>query len=400
MTVRIEKGKAYGAVSAPPSKSFAHRYLIAAALSGEGGVVHGVSESHDMKATLGCVSALGIAYQKEGDTVLIKGQKEGGCFVFPCLESGSTLRFFLPLALTLGESALFTGTPRLFERGVSVYEDVLTPKGITFHKESASLRVEGKLTAGEYTLRGDVSSQFISGLFFALPLLVGDSVLTVLPPVESRSYIDITLDALKTFGISIEETEENRFFIRGKQAYTPKEVYTEGDWSNAAFLYGLNTLGGRVTVEGMKQDSIQGDRVFLSLLEELERPSPILDLRDCPDLGPLLFALASVKNGGVFKGVGRLKIKESDRVGVMQQELEKIGAVSRQEEDTFTVFPSAVHAPTLPFCSHNDHRIAMSLSLLATCFGGEIEGAEAVGKSYPDFFEVLEQLHIKVTKNA
>ena len=288
--------------------------------------------------------------------------------------------------------AVFTGAPRLLERGIGIYEDVLPRAGIRIEKSERCIALEGALTAGEYTLRGDVSSQFISGLLLALPLLAADSTLCVLPPVESRPYIDITLDVMRSFGVQVDEWDENCFFIPGQQHYAARVAAVEGDWSNAAFLL---ALGEGVTVTGLRAESLQGDRVCRDMLRRLQSPGAQLDLTACPDLGPVLFAAAARAHGAVFTGTRRLRIKESDRVAAMAQELAKLGVRVDAEENRVTVHPGGIAAPREVLDGHNDHRIVMALSVLATSVGGTICGAEAVAKSYPDFFEVLQALGIR-----
>ena len=400
MTVRIKKGRAKGAVCAPPSKSYAHRYLLGASLSKAGGTVSGVSESEDMKATLDCAQSLGARFLCTGDTVRFLEATGELRDSFPCRESGSTLRFFIPIALAKMQKATFTGSPRLFSRGISVYEALFAEKGISVTKTASSVTLSGKLSAGDYRVRGDVSSQFITGLLYALPLLEEDSTLSVLPPVESRSYIDLTLDTLRDFGIVIEERATNEFFIRGNQSFAFSKATVEGDWSNAAFLLALNLLGGELTVSGLNGESRQGDRVCLSLFEALLGENPTIDLSDCPDLAPVLFALAAKTGGARFIGTARLKIKESDRAEAMCRELAKLGAKSKIEENAVTIFPSVLHAPTEALCGHNDHRVVMALAVLLTAFGGEITGAEAVSKSFPEFFTVLRDCGIEVSSDA
>lgn len=259
--------------------------------------------------------------------------------VLRCRESGSTLRFMIPPALT-GGRVRFEGTPRLLERGVGIYEQLLGDKGIEIKKDSGGIEFFGALTAGEYVLRGDVSSQFITGLLFALPLLSGDSVIKILPPVESRAYIDITAAALGSFGIKIAEHEKNTFAVPGGQRYAAGDKTVEGDWSNAAALEAFNLIGGRVNVNGLNENSIQGDRVCLEYFRELTRPGAELDISNCPDLGPVLFALAAATgNGARFTGTRRLRIKESDRAAVMAQELEAFGIKTELHENSVTIKP-------------------------------------------------------------
>lgn len=390
----IYPGRAVGTAAAPPSKSCGHRMLLCAALASGESRIRGIAQSQDMLATMDCIRAMGGQRRLEGDTACITGTggAAAGHAVYPCRESGSTLRFCIPPALVPGGTAVFTGTPRLMERGVGLYETLFTGRGIDVVKTPESVAFSGALTAGGYALRGDVSSQFISGLLLALPLLREDSTLRVLPPVESRPYIDITVDVLGEFGIRIEERGENTFFIPGGQRYESRCAAVEGDWSNAAFLL---ALGGGVTVTGLREDSLQGDRVCRDMLRRLERPGAVLDISACPDLGPVLFAAAARAQGAVFTGTRRLRIKESDRVAAMAQELAKLGVRVDAEENRVTVHPGGIAAPREVLDGHNDHRIVMALSVLATSVGGTICGAEAVAKSYPDFFEVLQALGIR-----
>lgn len=395
MTVTIYPGRAAGTVPAPPSKSCAHRMLLCGALAEGESVIEGIAPSQDMLATVDCIRAMGGACRLEGDTAYITGTgghiRPGG--TYPCRESGSTLRFCIPPSLLSGGSAVFTGTPRLMERGVGIYETILAQKGISVSAAPDAVTFSGRLTPGDYTLRGDVSSQFVTGLLLALPLLPGGSTLRVLPPVESRPYIDITLDIMAAFGVRVEEREPNLFAIPGGQRYASRRAAVEGDWSNAAFLL---ALGDGVTVTGLRPDSLQGDRVCRDMLHRLESPGAVLDISACPDLGPILFAAAARSCGGVFTGTHRLRIKESDRIAAMAQELSKFGAQIREEEDRVTVLHRPLHPPREVLDGHNDHRIVMALAVLCASLGGTIRGAEAVSKSWPDFFPALEALGLRV----
>lgn len=396
MTVTIKRGKASGTASAPPSKSFAHRMLICAALSSGGGSVKGISESEDMSATLDCLNALGAQFEKKDGTVIFKKGVGGAeAPVLNCRESGSTLRFFMPLACVLCGGAVFKGTERLMQRGTEVYDELFEENGISVSRESDCVTLKGSLKAGTYSVRGDVSSQYITGLLLALPLLSGDSVLRVIPPVESRAYIDITLSVLKTFGIEISESEQNTFYIRGGQSYSGCSAVVEGDWSNAAFLALFNRLGGAVTLSGLNYESIQGDRICLELFEKIANGEENIDISNCPDLGPVLFAYAAAAGGGSFCGTRRLHIKESDRVFAMASELAHFGITVAEEGDHVRV-AGRLSPPDGPLYGHNDHRIVMALSVLLTLTGGTISDAQAINKSFPDFFEILGRLGLEV----
>ncbi len=276
---------------------------------------------------------------------------------------------------------------------------VLSGKGISFERGPDGLTVAGTLPPGEYAVPGDVSSQFISGLLFALPLLDRDSILRILPPVESRDYIGITLDVLADFGITVTEAAPHTLLIPGRQAYRAHPVTVEGDWSNAAFLYALNEVGGQVRVGGLSPDSRQGDRICLTYFHYLKEAdtAACIDIADCPDLGPVLMAVAAVRQGAVFTGTRRLRIKESDRAQAMAEELNKCGIAVDVAENTVTVHPGRLHTPDCLLHGHNDHRIVMALSVLCSLVGGTIDDAEAVKKSYPDFFTVLKGLGLEVT---
>lgn len=402
MKVTIKTGRAHGSVAAPPSKSMAHRLLICAALADGESIVRGVAASEDVKATIACARALGARVEVDGDTVRVRGvdpRTAAPKETLFCNESGSTLRFFVPIALLSSANVMFSGAPSLFRRPMELYEQLCAERGLLFSKDAETLVVKGPITAGEYRLAGNVSSQFISGLLFALPLLDGDSILRITPPIESRSYISLTVEALATFGVRTVWQDDYTLLIPGNQRYRASDVTVEGDYSGAAFLAALSALGGDVDVTGLRADSLQGDRVYERLFPMLVRGTPTIHIGDCPDLGPILFSVAAAKNGAVFTGTARLRIKESNRGAVMAGELAKFGTTVTVEEDSIVVYPSDFHAPTATLQGHNDHRIVMSLAILATLTGGEIEGAEAVAKSFPDFFEKLSALGISLSKS-
>ena len=402
MKVQIEKSKANGIITAPPSKSMAHRLLICSGLSLGTSVVKGIAFSEDVLATLDCLKALGATYSVSEDTVTITGVdlKTVKSAKLNCRESGSTLRFFIPLCLMSGESFSLSGSETLLKRPLSVYEEICESQGLDFENTSSCINVGGILKPGNYKVKGNISSQFISGLLFALPLLNGDSTISITPPIESCSYINLTISALAQFGVKISWADERTLYIKGNQKYTPQNVTVEGDYSNAAFFSALNFLGGDVKVCGLNEDSLQGDKVYGKLFDMIERGTPTIHISNCPDLGPVLFALAACKNGGVFTGTARLKIKESDRANAMAEELKKFGVSVKVDEDSVVVYPATFHAPGEALNGHNDHRIVMALSTMLTLTGGEIKGAEAVSKSMPDFFEKLRSLNVEVTEHA
>ncbi len=399
MNIRIEKGIAAGKINVPPSKSMAHRMLISAAMCDGVSTVRDVSKCEDVMATLDCLRSLGIKIEYDGRDVKVYGksfsevQPNG---TLECRESGSTLRFFIPIALLSGKTVMFSGSAGLMTRPLGVYEDLCRLRGLNFIADGNTITVKGPLAGGEFSVVGNISSQFISGLLFALPSAEGDSLIKITPPIESRSYINLTLQALKEFGVRAEWRDENSIFIPGNQKPKACDVRVEGDYSGAAFTDALNLFGGKVELMGLREDSIQGDRVYKRYFEMLRDGIPTLHIGDCPDLGPILFAISAASSGGIFDGTRRLKIKESDRAAAMASELKKFGTSVKVLDDTVVVYPADFHAPEEPLFGHNDHRIVMALSVLLTLTGGEISGAEAVNKSYPEFFTHLRRLGINV----
>ena len=399
MKVKITPGKASGVIQAPPSKSMAHRLLICAGLSEGVSLVENIELSEDIKATLGMLEQLGVMYTIDGRNIRITGigtKKVLKSVVLDSKESGSTLRFFIPIALAKGMDATFTGAKRLLERPLSVYETICDEQGLIFEKAEEKLRVAGRLLPSHYSVPGNISSQFITGLLFALPMLEEDSVLEIVPPVESGPYIAMTLEALQTFGIVIKQ-EGNMFYISGNQMYQSKDVSVEGDYSNAAFLDAFSMIGGKVEVTGLKEDSLQGDKIYRAYYEELQKENPCIDLKECPDLGPILMGLAGALHGAHFTGTKRLKMKESDRGEAMAEELRKFGIRVEVKENDIEVFPGELQVPTETLDSHKDHRIAMTMTTLCTITGGIIEGAEAVKKSFPSYYGVIKSLGVEVT---
>ena len=389
---------AKGTVAAPPSKSMGHRMLLCAGLSGGPCTVTGIAPSQDMMATLDCLSAMGVEYDWQGDKVTLRGGDVffGSKEVVSCRESGSTLRFFVPLFLLGKQKVTLTGSGRLMERPMGVYQQMCRERTLLYGQEGDKLYLRGPLQPGLYQIPGDVSSQFVSGLLFALPLLEAGSVISLIPPVASRPYIEMTRQVQKLFGVESVWTDENTLRVFGGQRYEARDAVVEGDWSNAAFLEGFSLLGGEVTVTGLIENSLQGDKIYKEYYKMLQNGCSILDIQQCPDLGPVLMALAAAGNGATLTGTHRLKLKESDRGAAMAEELLKMGVPCAVEDDTITVPGGQLRAPEVPLNGHNDHRVVMALSLLLSRVGGEIQGAQAVGKSFPDFFDCIRTLGIQV----
>ena len=398
MTVKIEPSKACGKISAPPSKSIAHRALICGALSQKSNIVN-IEYSADISATLDCLSALGADVCRYENGVTLGGLMPNniGEATLNCRESGSTLRFMIPFAFLSGSKITFTGADRLFQRNLQVYEKIADDNGILFERHGNSLTVCGKLKQNHFKVCGSISSQFISGLLFALPLLPYDTTLEIEGVFESKPYVELTTDMLKKFGISIAENG-TMYRVKGNQTLISNDITVEGDYSNAAFLDGFNLLGGDVTVEGLNDNSLQGDRVYRKMFYDLQNGKREFDLSDCPDLAPVMFALSACFGGAVFTGTRRLKIKESDRATAMAAELLKFGIKTDVYENTVVIHGGKLCTPTETIDGHNDHRIVMAMSMLCSQTGGVISGAEAVSKSFPDFFEKIKFLGI-VVKN-
>ncbi len=389
---------ARGEICAPPSKSVAHRLLVACALADGQSVISGISQSEDMLATLSCVRTLGAKAMVDGNVAHIEGCKKTPLenAVFDCNESGSTLRFFLPVVLALGaKNCVFKGTARLIQRGIGVYDEVFAQNGVKVQKDVDTITVCGRLASGTYTVRGDVSSQYITGLLIALSLLDEDSTVTVIEPFESRAYIDITVDVMKKCGVNIQKTDKNVFVVKGGQRFKCGNYTVEGDWSNSAFLLAFNHIGGEVQVDGLDENCAQGDKVCVRYFEQLEHQNAVIDVSDCPDLAPVLFALSATKHGATFVGTRRLKIKESDRAEAMAEELAKYGIKADIKENSVTIYGGELHTPNATISGHNDHRIVMANAVILSKAGGTIDGIEAVKKSYPNFFEDIAKLGVK-----
>lgn len=399
MKVKILPSKTSGEVSAPPSKSFAHRYLIGSVLSCGKCVIKNIADSDDISATLSCIEQLGGSVTKVGNivTVIPTNEKQIENAVFDCKESGSTLRFFIPVVLaTDAKNCTFLGSERLLARGIKEYEKLFENSDIKINSDKKSIEVNGKLTSVNYEISGEVSSQYTTGMLFALSVLDGKSTLKITGNAESRAYVDMTIKVLKDFGADITETEKNFFEINGKGRLSPGEFTVEGDWSNAAFLIALSRLVGTISVSGLNENSVQGDRFCTAAFDALDGENAEIDLKDCPDLAPILFSYAAYKNGGKFINTRRLRVKESDRANVMAEELKKFGANVKVYENSVEIEKTQLKPPIVPLCGHNDHRIVMALSVLAAVFGAEIDGAEAVNKSYPDFFRVIKKAGVNV----
>lgn len=379
MNVTIVPGTLEGAVTPPSSKSQTHRAVLALMLAQGEGKLSNLAVSQDIQATQDCVAALKSGQPAQAD----------GLPLLDCGESGSTLRFLIPVALAVRGGGHFTGRGRLMERPQGPYIRLFEEKGILWNQEGTCLTVAGQLEPGVYALPGNVSSQFITGLLYALPLLPGDSRIVLTTPLESRGYVDMTLDMLRRFDIKVEEQEDG-FLVPGNQTYQARDLTLEADWSGAAFWYAANFLGAQVDIQGLNPDSVQGDRQIGTLYWKLARPGDVdIDLSQCPDLAPPLAAMAAVRKGTTrFVHAGRLRMKESDRLETIARTLNALGAKAQVGEDTLTLEGvDHLEGGTVDGC--NDHRIAMMAAVAAVACKEPVTilGAECVKKSYPRFWE-------------
>ena len=394
MLARIEPGMLRGTIAAPPSKSMAHRMLICAALAAGDSTVRPIELSEDILATSDGLRALGAEIRQEEDILHVTGcdPADAGSAVIPCRESGSTLRFLLPLCLLNGKEMTLTGSERLLSRPLDVYETLCRERGFRLERTPEGIRVQGKLEPGEYTVRGDLSSQFLTGLLYALSLLPGESVLRILPPIESEPYLRMTLEAMAESGVFIGRPEPETLRIPGGACYLAGEKDVEGDWSNAAFFEALRQAGHHIRITGLREDSLQGDKVCRDYFSRMIFGNTSADVTDCPDLAPVLMAFAAMNGGARLTGTRRLRFKESDRGQAMAGELAKFGVSVEIGENEILVGGETLQAPQEILQGHNDHRIVMALAVLCTCTGGIIDGAEAVRKSFPGFWNGMQEL--------
>lgn len=417
-TLKITPAKLTGSVCIPSSKSMGHREIICAGLADGSSIVDNISMSADMEATLRCLDALGISFNKvpsarEGRTALAitgSGTVRAAKSSVDCGESGSTLRFMIPLGALCGAPLTFKGHGKLVERPLQAYYDIFDRQGLHYETAVAGhlpLTVDGVLQSGAYALPGNVSSQFISGLLFALPLLAGDSLVTITSPLESQSYVDLTLSCLAKYGIVIEHENYLKYHIRGGQKYRSGQNMVEGDWSQTAFWLVAGTLGEAVTCTGLSSDSQQGDQVVAEIINRMggnvtaaatgdHTAAPaatkgvVIDAADCPDIIPVLAVLATVSAGTTeIINAGRLRIKECDRLAAMAAELNKLGADVTELPEGLLIKgkPEGLRGGTVD--AWNDHRIAMSLAVASSVCREAvvINGSECVKKSYPEFWQ-------------
>lgn len=404
----IEPSVLKGDIHIQPSKSMSHRLAICAALAGSGSRVNNIAESDDIHATLGALESLGIAgFARDGNDICVKEAAAGKGRV-DCIESGSTLRFLIPVSLLYG-GAEFIGQGRLMQRPLDPYERLFSRDG-TWQKNGNTLTIRGQLKPGRYALRADISSQFVSGLLLALPLLHGDSQIDLLPPVESKGYIDMTMEAMRIFGVNAAWLDEERIGVGGNQRYRPAAASVEGDYSHAAFFLCAGAMGGDVRCLGLKETTAQGDRAILDILKSMGANAGysggaayakgrvdrgvVIDVAQIPDLVPVIAACAcAVKGVTRIENAQRLRIKESDRLSAVASELSRLGADIIEGADDLEIRGHGRLTGGRCF-AHNDHRIAMALTVAASICDNEVEleGHGAVSKSAPAFFQQYNNL--------
>ena len=416
MKVLIRPKKLSGKIDVVPSKSYSHRAIIAASLADGVSVIKNVMFSNDIKRTIECCRAFGATITEYENYLVIKGTSNitRVSSVIDAGESGSTIRFMIPIMLVNEEPMEFRGQNHLNKRPLDSYFEIFDKLKIEYSHPSDAympLKTIGGLKPATYEIRGDVSSQFITGLLFALPLLNGDSIIKITTKLESKSYIDLTLDILSKFNVEVVNNNYEEFFIKGNQKYLPRDYTIEGDFSQAAFFLVMGALGNDISLGCMNLDSLQGDRKILEDIVSLggeiiseentikavpkKMVGNVIDFSNSPDLGPVLSVLASLCEGDTsFINAKRLRIKECDRITCVKEELLKLGAiVSEAEEEMYFTGVSTLHG-SLELSSHNDHRIAMALAVASTVASSSlmIDGAESVKKSYPHFWDDFRKL--------
>ncbi len=418
MNVRITPSMLSGEVIVPPSKSLSHRAIIAASLAQGKSIISNIIYSKDIKATIDAMRALGAKITEYKDSLEIIGSKvERVSDIIDANESGSTIRFMIPIALTCPEKITFMGHNNLVKRPLDPFFEIFDKIGIKYERgeDYLPLKVDGGLVSGNYDIRGDISSQFITGLLYALPLLDGDSIINITTEMESKGYIDLTIDILNKFGIEIKNDNYKKFFIKGNQQYKPYDYTVEGDFSQAAFFLVADMLGAKIKLKAMNMESHQGDMKILNdisdfggnikydnellYLENNSINNAIIDFSQSPDLGPALTVLASLASGtSKFINAGRLRIKECDRITCMKEEIEKLGGSIDEFEDGMIIYGvDKLHGGVVN--SHNDHRVVMALAMATLKMDGDlvIENCEAINKSFPHFFEIFEALGGKIS---
>ena len=417
-SILIKPSKLNGTITIPPSKSMSHRAIICASLCSDGdeSIIDNVILSDDIEATIGGMKQLGAEInitEKNKNTYSLKIKRKASAKIddatISCNESGSTLRFLIPVAMALSEKCTFTGKGKLIERPLDIYYNIFDEHHIQYENNEGilPLKVNGRFEGGCYRMSGSVSSQFISGLLFALPLAENDSKIIITDKMESSGYVDLTIDMLKKFNINIENINYHEFIIRGNSRYKPANYSIEGDYSQAAFFMTAHAIGNSVNVEGLRTESLQGDKEIINIIKKYEENCNeiTIDASQIPDLVPIMTVLAALKDGKTTRIINaeRLRIKESDRLKSIASEMNKLGADVSELADGLLIKGQRMLHGNATVNSWNDHRIAMSLSIAATKCEHEIvlENYKTVNKSYPDFWNdykalggIIHELHM------
>ncbi len=424
MKACIYPGRCHGEVYIPSSKSMSHRALICAGLSQGQSIISPLEMSEDIKATIRGLEAMGASIKIDGYKVIVDGIKnlnnqdspKPKHLFFDANESGSTLRFFIPLLSLFNQKMQIFGTEKLLSRPLDIYKEIFDD-GFIIDKKS--ITITKKLKAGIWNIPGNVSSQFVTGLLFSLPLVNGDSVINIIPPFESYSYIDLTLAVLEHYGIEVTKKSQFEYYIKGNQEYQANDYTIEGDYSQAAFFMALGTINDSITLKNLSLDSKQGDKEIVDIINKMDGDvtpidggyivkkavldSSIIDLKNCPDLGPILMVMAStIDKRTSFKNIQRLRMKESDRLDAMRSELAKYSIKMIIKENDMKIDGRAFDNKQIInhqiINCHNDHRICMAMAILGTIAPTPmvLEGIECINKSYPRFFDDLQKLGIKV----
>jgi 3-phosphoshikimate 1-carboxyvinyltransferase len=401
MGILIKPSLLKGEITIPPSKSLSHRAIICASLSKEESKLRNIIFSDDIRATIDGMKTLGADIKEMDDFILVKkGRFIETKNVIDCNESGSTLRFLIPLSLVLKGGCNFTGKGRLSERPLDVYYKVFENSNIKYETNAGQLplKVRGRLKGGSYNIPGNVSSQFITGLLFALPLLEVDSKIKITGVLESKNYIELTMDVMQKYNVNIEKIDEHNYYIKGGQEYKAFDYRVEGDFSQAAFFLAANVLGCKIECLGLNYDSLQGDKEILNITEKYSsnKKEITIDASQIPDLIPVISVIASLKENCTTNiiNAGRLRLKESDRLKSIASEMKKIGASIKETNDGLIIKGKSSLHGNATVDSRNDHRIAMALAIAAIKCENPIvlEGYESVKKSYPRFWDDYQSL--------
>lgn len=405
--IEITPNKIKGGVTIPPSKSMAHRAIICASLSKGKCKIDNIDLSDDIIATINAMKSLGADIKVNNRTVIVEGIFKNNNIkddiIIDCNESGSTLRFLIPVSMIFNNNKKFIGRGNLGKRPLDVFYEIFNKQNIKYTKEeeNLNLKINGTLKPDTFYVKGDISSQFITGLLFTLPLLNGDSVIKITSNLESKSYLDLTLDILKTFGIEIINKDYKEFIIKGNQEYLVKDYIVEGDYSQAAFFISANYIGNNVDVKGLKKESLQGDKEIIKWIDVLKNnDKKIIDATNCPDIIPVLTVCAALTKGKTkIINAGRLRIKECDRLHAISSQINKLGGKVIEGSDYLEIY--GIEEFNGGFVdSFNDHRIAMSLAILSTRAKDKIviKNYKCINKSYPTFFEDFKALGGKINE--